>query len=76
MSDGGRGHIGVIAGVAVHKNAARRNFWKRQSKSVLQELGSSKKDFLLILLPEVNTLTRMKFRKLLQEAGVGAVHSQ
>ncbi len=60
--------IGVVAGASVHKNAAKRNFWKRQAKTALLAAGSAGTDFLVVLTPRVNTLTKKQFKELLFQA--------
>jgi ribonuclease P protein component len=62
--------IGVVANAAVHKSAAKRNFWKRQAKAVLLAFipKIASRDFLIILFPKVNTLTKKKFKKELLDA--------
>ena len=62
---GTRDRIGVIAGLAVGKNAAKRNFWKRQAKAILTEIPPSGRDILVILSPKTNTLTKKEFKKTL-----------
>ncbi|MGC9598904.1 MAG: ribonuclease P protein component [Minisyncoccia bacterium] len=60
--------IGVIANASVHKNAAKRNFWKRQTKATLLAAGGAGTDFLVILTPKINTLTKQQFKELLRRA--------
>ena len=57
--------IGVVANAAVHKTAVKRNFWKRQAKATLLDFasGTSHRDFLVVLFPKVNTLTKKNFKK-------------
>ena len=57
--------IGVIVSLSVHKSAVRRNFWKRQTKSVLMGISPRGQDILAILLPKANTLTQKQFKKTL-----------
>ena len=60
----GHGRIGVVAGAAVAKNAAKRNFLKRQVKTTLfqntkRNIG---KDFLVILSPKIKSLTKKQIK--------------
>jgi ribonuclease P protein component len=64
-----RNRIGVVISVAAVKSAVRRNFWRRQVKSLLAKATPSK-DIIVILSPRVNTLTKEQFKKeLLQSLG-------
>ncbi len=68
-----RDRIGVVAGVAVHKSAVKRNFWKRQAREELAgRPGADKKgagrDLLIIFSRNVNTLTKKQFKEKLAEA--------
>ncbi len=65
----GKNRIGVIASASVHKSAAKRNFWKRQAKTILTSLNSAEKDLLVVFSPKVNSLTKKQFKKILIEAG-------
>ena len=73
--------IGVVVGVSVHKRAVRRNFWRREAKSVLAAVPAptstlpAGKDFLVIISPKVNTLTRKNFRKILADTAAKAGRS-
>lgn len=60
--------IGVVVNTAVHKTAVKRNFWKRQTKAALLALTGAPRDFLVILSPKVNTLTKENFKKALLNA--------
>jgi ribonuclease P protein component len=53
--------IGVVAGIAVHKNATKRNFWKRQVKSQLLLLNPMGKDIIVTCFAKINTLTKSAF---------------
>ena len=70
--EGGEGgnRIGIVVGMAVHKSAARRNFWKRQAKAALMDIEDANKDFLVILSPKVNSLSKKQFRKILFETAM------
>jgi ribonuclease P protein component len=59
--------IGIVVGIAVHKSAVKRNFWKRQAKTALAA-GGVGRDFLLLISPKVNELTKKQFRERLSEA--------
>jgi len=60
--------IGMVAGVAVHKSAAKRNFWRRQAGEVLRTLPDHYGDLLLLFFPKVNTLTKKEFKEKLMAA--------
>jgi len=64
----GKTRIGVIANLAVHKNAAKRNFWKRQARATLAGLKNHGSDLLLILSPAANTATKKSFKTALRSA--------
>ncbi len=57
--------VGVVANAFVHKSAAKRNFWKRQAKAALLAADGTGTDFLVILTPRINTITKKQFRELL-----------
>jgi ribonuclease P protein component len=68
-----RERIGVVVNTAVHKSAAKRNFWKRQAKATITGRHGGAKDrdghdLLLILFSKVNTLTKKQFKEKLSEA--------
>jgi ribonuclease P protein component len=63
-----KNRIGVVVGVAVHKSAAKRNFWKRQAKTQLMKLNENGYDILLIPNAKVNGLTRKEFGAVLTDA--------
>lgn len=60
--------IGVVVGRAVHKNAANRNFWKRQAKAALAGVKNGASDWLIIPSAKVTGLTRREFREKVSEA--------
>lgn len=64
----GRARVGVVAGISVHKTAAKRNFWKRQARVGLAKLGRADTDTLIILSPGVTKLTKKKFQEELAAA--------
>jgi ribonuclease P protein component len=55
-------------GKAVHKSAVKRNFWRRQAKTVFTDLIPSGNDFLIIFSPKINELTKQEFRRALTKA--------
>lgn len=60
--------IGVIIGVSSVKSATRRNFWRRQVKSVLAEVLQKGFDFLIIIRRPAALSRKSIFRKALNEA--------
>lgn len=60
--------IGVVVGLSVDKRATRRNFWERQVKTQLLGLANLNKDFVVIIFPRVNSLTRKQFIEEFQKA--------
>lgn len=60
--------IGVVVGKAIHKEAVKRNFWKRQTKTILLKNTSSDNDFLVIFVPNKTKLTKKKFQEDLEKA--------
>ncbi len=61
---GSRNRIGVVIGKSAVKTAVGRNFWKRQSKSILSALGSGKShDFLISFSPQIKKITKSEFKK-------------
>src|SRR5581483_11721539 len=60
--------IGVVIGVGVEKNAAKRNFWKRQGKSLLKKQLPRGIDFLLIFSKKTKELKKDFFNKELSKA--------
>ena len=66
--------IGVVVGKSVHKNATKRNFWKRQAKQALAHAAKSlESDFLMILFPKAAELSRKQFQEEFKKA-VRAAH--
>ncbi len=65
-NDGKGPRIGVIVGKSVHKAAAKRNFWKRQTRDVLAPLVRGDCDVVVILSARVNELSKLKFRQTLK----------
>ena len=60
---GDRARIGVVVGAAVHKSAAKRNFWKRQARAALTPLVAGGHDILIMVSPGATRLTRRRFRE-------------
>jgi ribonuclease P protein component len=57
--------FGVIAGVSSIKNAAHRNFWRRQTKFILLKVPQKGFDFLVILRRPTALSSKSVFRKTL-----------
>ncbi len=81
-NDAGKWRAGIVAGAAVHKSAAKRNFWKRQTKETLQSFLSAMeitdgggRDILIILSPNINALTKKQFRGKLKAAVRGSART-
>lgn len=56
--------IGVIIGVAAVKTAVRRNFWKRQAKSMIAQIPPQKNmDILIIFSKNIASLTKAQFKE-------------
>lgn len=55
--------IGVVVGVAVHKSAAERNFWKRQARETLARVASAGNDILIVVSPGAARLTKRRFQE-------------
>jgi ribonuclease P protein component len=64
----GRNRFGVIVGISSVKTAARRNFFRRQAKSVFLTVPQKRVDLLVFLRPGVATLKKKYFRKTLSSA--------
>jgi len=60
--------VGIIAGKSVHKSAVKRNFWRRQAKTIFADLIVPGNDFLIIFFPKINELTKKEFREALTKA--------
>lgn len=60
--------IGVVVGVAVHRSAARRNFWKRQARETLSRMAPGGNDILIVVSPGAKRLTKKQFREELARA--------
>ena len=71
-----KNRIGVIISVAAVKSAARRNFWKRQVKSLVasrESLTARNFDLLIIFSKKGDSLTKAQFRQELEKALSAAV---
>ena len=55
--------LGVVISAAVEKKATRRNFWKRQTKSMFALLPPMGIDFLIIFSGGVKQCTIKKFKE-------------
>lgn len=64
----GENRIGIVVPGAVHKSAARRNFWKRQARAALGAVSGAGKDVLLVISPKITPLTKKQFKKIFSEA--------
>jgi ribonuclease P protein component len=64
----GKNRFGIVIGIAAVKSAARRNFWRRQAKSVFLEMSPKGIDVLIILRSHVALPVRNIFRKTLADA--------
>lgn len=53
--------IGVVVGKSVDKRAVRRNFWERQVKAELLRIQGGGMDFLVVVFPKINSLTKKGF---------------
>ncbi len=53
--------IGVVVGKSVDKRAVRRNFWERQVKAQLLQVHGGGRDFLVMVFPKINSLTKKEF---------------
>jgi len=73
-SNEGKGlRIGIVIGKSVEKTAVKRNFWKRQARSVFQALPGGDHDVMLVVYPGVRTATRKQFRDALARSMKQAV---
>jgi ribonuclease P protein component len=63
-----KNRFGIVIGVAAIKSAARRNFWRRQAKSVFLEMPQRGMDVLIILHSRVALPVKSIFRKSLGDA--------
>jgi ribonuclease P protein component len=64
----GKNRFGIVIGIAAVKSAARRNFWRRQAKSVFLEASQKGIDVLIILRPRAMLPVKSIFRKTLADA--------
>ena len=61
-NDIGKARVGVVVGVAVHKSAVKRNFFKRQVRSWLASAMKKGTDALVIVSPAAAKATKKQFR--------------
>jgi ribonuclease P protein component len=62
--NGGRiNKIGIVISTAVIKSAARRNFWKRQVKTIFKLLPDAGADFLIIFSKKIKDCTVKEFKE-------------
>ncbi|MDE2018920.1 MAG: ribonuclease P protein component [Patescibacteria group bacterium] len=54
--------FGVVIGTAVEKRAVKRNFWKRQARTVFAERARAGKDYILLFLKRIKELNKNQFR--------------
>jgi ribonuclease P protein component len=59
----GYSRIGIVVGKAIYKEATKRNFWKRQAKTILLKSALAGNDLLIIFTPSKATLTKKKFQE-------------
>lgn len=59
---------GIVAGVAVHKSAVKRNFWRRQARAEIALRAKGGYDILMVLSPAVNRITKKQFRAAVAKA--------
>jgi ribonuclease P protein component len=60
--------IGIVVGVSVHKNAVKRNFWKRQVHAALVPHATPGSDILMIVLPGAGRIAKKQFKEELVRA--------
>jgi ribonuclease P protein component len=58
-----KNRIGIIISATTIKSAARRNFWKRQTKANFKLLPDAGKDFLIIFSEDKKNYTTKEFKK-------------
>jgi ribonuclease P protein component len=63
-----KNRLGVVIGVSSVKSAARRNFWRRQIKSVFLAIPQKNFDFVVVLRPRAAFPSKRIFQKKLNEA--------
>jgi ribonuclease P protein component len=60
--------IGSVVGKSVHKNAVKRNFWKRQALAELAAHVAGGNDILIIASPSIDRLTKKQFKEEISKA--------
>ncbi len=63
-----RRRAGVVIGKAVNKSAVKRNFWRRQAKTVFAASAAPGNDFLMVAFSPINKLTKEQFHAALEKA--------
>lgn len=62
-NDVGYPRIGIVVGKSVFKEAAKRNFWKRQAKAIFLTKAQGGNDLLIIFVPNKSKLTKKQFQE-------------
>lgn len=64
--------VGIVVGAAVHKSAAKRNFWRRQARETVRDALRARevrgRDLLIVLFPKVKAVAKKEFREKLGSA--------
>jgi ribonuclease P protein component len=63
-----KNRLGVVIGVSSVKNATKRNFWRRQIRSIFLKIPPIGFDLLIIFSPKAKLPTRQVFQKTLHTA--------
>ena len=67
----GHNRFGIIISSGVLKKSTERHFWKRRIADYLRKLPNLKKDFLLIVMPEIkkasSEILKNEFNKFLEK---------
>jgi ribonuclease P protein component len=66
--------LGVVIGVSSLKNATKRNFWRRQARSVFLEMPPAGFDLLIIFSSHTTLPTKKVFKKMLTTAIASLTH--
>jgi ribonuclease P protein component len=67
-NSGKTARIATIIGKSAHKNAVKRNFWKRQVLTVVAAHATEGSDILIIASPKIDRLTKRQFKEELLKA--------
>jgi ribonuclease P protein component len=62
-----KNRLGVVISASSAKNAARRNFWRRQIKSIFLEAQQKNFDLVVVLRPRATLITKHVFQKTLRD---------